>query len=224
MTKGRLKLTLASDRRLRLEDYPGAINIIELQGPPAVRCAHLSLHRTDLTFAQQCLQVVAAAEDRASVAAEAAWRSALLHYCKCFGATQHQTGRVQLSPTRIFGSESTDAMKDHRHFMTLRNQHLVHDEGTHNFCAVGTVIHAPAGAPEIANITVAVLDSASLDDRHLAKLEKLVEDALKWVIDEFNTLVDDICSMLYQSHARSELATKKALGLFYKSRPPKRAR
>jgi hypothetical protein len=84
------------------------------------------------------------------------------------------------------------------------------------------VIHAPAGSPRIAHITVAALESVSLDDQHLAKLRKLVDDALKWVVDEFNTLVDDICLMLHTSHPGSELATKKALGLFYKGRPPKR--
>jgi hypothetical protein len=126
MTNNNIKLALAEDGRLRLEDYPGAINVIELQGPPAVRCAHLSLHRLDLTFAQECLKIVVAAADRCSVATEAAWRSALLHYCKCFAAAQSQSGRAQLSPNRIFGAESASEMKDHRHLMTLRNKHLVH--------------------------------------------------------------------------------------------------
>lgn len=45
------KATLSwGGQELRLESHEGAANVIHLEGPPAARLAHLSLHRVDLEF------------------------------------------------------------------------------------------------------------------------------------------------------------------------------
>lgn len=213
-------------RDLQLLDFPGAGNVIRLEGPPATRLAHLSLHRVDLEFAQACLSVIESAprEQWHTPAIEAAWRSALLHYCKCFAPPQGGTGRSQLSATRVFGPESGQPMKDHRLMLDLRNKHLVHDEGTHNWCAVTAVI-APTGTPgNLVQVTVAAMDSVSLDHLTVPALRALVDRVHAWTRGEFEILASDIGLMLERTHAHSELLAKKALGVYYKSKPPKRGR
>lgn len=103
------KATLSwSGQELRLESHEGAANVIHLEGPPPALLEHLSLHRVDLEFAQACLTVIEATprEHWHTPAIEAAWRSALLHYCKCFAPPEGGVGRSQLSVTKILGREA----------------------------------------------------------------------------------------------------------------------
>jgi hypothetical protein len=205
------------DNTLHVEAYPGAINVIQLRGKPAVQCMHLGLHRTDLEFAQGCLEVVRGAEERYHVVSEAAWRSAMLHYCKCFAPPQGGSGRTQLSATRVFGKEDSSLMKQHRRIMDLRNTHLVHDDGTHNWCALGAVIEPIDAAPrKVRQISFAAMDSVTLNDDSLASLEQLVATALEWAKDEFQTMANGIILLLHQAFSHSDLTVKTVLELNYK--------
>lgn len=215
------KATIAwGDHGLQLQSIEGAANVIHLEGPPAARLAHLSLHRVDLDFAQACLAVIEAVrvDQRHTPTIEAAWRCALLHYCKCFAPPQGGGGRSQLSATKILGSEAGQPMKDHRLMMVLRNKHLVHDEGTHNWCNVAAVV-APAGqTPKVLGIKVAAMDSVTLDHLTVPALRKLVDAAHAWAVAEFDRMASELAATIAASYSHAELLVKDALGVKYRSR------
>jgi hypothetical protein len=212
------KVTLTwSGDELRLQDYEGAGNVIRLEGQPVARLAHLSLHRVDLEFAQACLAVIEAAplDQWLTPAIEAAWRSALLHYCKCFAPPQGGTGRSQLSATKILGREVDQRMKDHRLMVDLRNKHLVHDEGTHNWCSVAAVI-APVGtAPKVLGLKVAAVDSVSLDHLTVPTLRELVTAVHAWTVAEFDRMASELAATIASTYPHSELLAKESLGVAY---------
>lgn len=215
------KATIAwGDQGLQLQGVEGAANVIHLEGPPAARLAHLSLHRVDLEFAQACLAVIEAVpvDRRHTPAIEAAWRSALLHYCKCFASPQGGGGRSQLSATKILGREAGQPMKDHRLMVDLRNKHLVHDEGTHNWCDVAAVV-APAGqTPKILGIKVAAMDSVTLDHLSVPALRDLVNAVHAWTVVEFGRMASELAATIAASYSHAELLAKDALGVSYRSR------
>lgn len=215
------KATLTwSGQELRLESHEGAANMIQLQGTPAARLAHLSLHRVDLKFAKACLEVIEAGpiEQWHTPAIEAAWRSALLHYCKCFAPPQGGVGRSQLSANKILGTEAGQLMKDHRLMMGLRNKHLVHDEGTHNWCAVAAVV-APAGAlPKVLGIKVAAMDSVTLDHLTVPALRALVDAVHAWIVAEFEGKSAELAAVIEATYSHADLLGKQVLEVGYKGK------
>jgi hypothetical protein len=74
-----------------------AMKVVEIRGEKAQRLADLALHRADLTFAKECLAAMTEAPDEPAAIKEALWRSAIVHFGKCFGSD----ARFQLSAARF---------------------------------------------------------------------------------------------------------------------------
>ena len=74
-----------SGTAIRIEGFPDAVKLVALRGPEARRLADLALHRLDLEFAAQCLQAIYSVTPTPPVLRQAFWRSAIIHFCKCFG-------------------------------------------------------------------------------------------------------------------------------------------
>jgi hypothetical protein len=71
-----------TDTGVHIEGFPMAAKAIAVNGKQAERLAHLALHRKDLQFALDCLDRINQTSDE--VLREAAWRSAVLSFVKCF--------------------------------------------------------------------------------------------------------------------------------------------
>lgn len=174
---------------------PGAANVLHLRGGLATRFAHIALHRTDLTFANECVRLVSELQDRNTVTAEALWRCALLHYSKCFAPPKVAAGRSHLDARRVLNNEP-GAMADHAMFLEIRNKQLAHDEGTHNFWSVGAVI-APVGAPrKVDRIAALQLEGVTSGAENPAKLQALILRCAAWAEAEFNDLMVKMMSLL----------------------------
>lgn len=204
----------------RIEGADGAINAIALLGKPAARCAHMALHRMDLEFALRCVELVERCEDIHGTTAEAFWRSAVVHYCKCFAPPQSASGRAHLSANKIFGREDSQAMKDHRIIMDWRNKHLVHDEGTHNQFAVSAIIDPPGSPRRVRSVLVAALEGVLLTQETLAKLRTLSEAALAHAKQQYDLVANDIAAVLEHTVAPERLATDKTMHIGW-NRPGK---
>ena len=90
--------TMASG--IQLEGFPDGIKVIKVDGPQAQRLSDLALHRADLDFADECLNAIDhAPEHFKNVFQQALWRSAIVHYTKCFG--NHEV-RFQLSFDKVY--------------------------------------------------------------------------------------------------------------------------
>jgi len=124
-----------------LEGFPDGVKVITVDGNLARRLADLALHRSDLSFALGCLEAMERlpeAEDQ-ELTRTALWCSAVVHYVKCFGASQK---RSQLDPKKVHKGCQPVTHQVFEFFKSLRHKHIVHDENAYKQSAVGAIINA----------------------------------------------------------------------------------
>lgn len=194
------------------KDFPGAANLIRLTEGQAERLGHMAWHRTDLSFALQCIELLEnmPPEDLVdTVEAEALWRSAIVHYCKCFGAPAagSSSARRQLDAPKVHGKGSA-LLTNHWDFMRIRNKQVVHDEGVFSSSAVFALIAPPPQRPKVANVIVAATDAVSLVPSTISQMAALVRRAAQWVESEYQALVDGIAATLEQEPHENLLRTR----------------
>lgn len=168
---------------LHIEGFPDAIKLIRLDDQ-ARRISDLVLHRHDLEFADQCLDAINKVNNEPSVIKEALWRSALIHYAKCFG---NSAARFQLCSIKIYKNESPESMQVFEYFLNLRNKHVVHDENSYAQIIPGAVLNKGDKAYKIEKILCLEVHADTLGQENYSNLKLLIQKALAWVIAEFDT-------------------------------------
>lgn len=108
------------------------------------------------------------------------WRSAIMHYFKCFGGG----ARVQLQAAQVYKQSPQDALGAFDFFKSLRNKHYVHDENAYQQCVVAAVIGDGKTYRKIAGIIPLVMTVKVCTDQHVETLLRLTRIALDWVISE----------------------------------------
>ena len=125
-----------TEASFHIEGIPDAVKIITINNPKAKRLADLSLHKEDLEFADACLDALNQTNEN-PIVREALWRSAIVHYMKCFG----NGIRFQLTPKKIYKSESPEALLAFNYFKVLRNKHFIHDVNSYAQSIPGAVLN-----------------------------------------------------------------------------------
>jgi hypothetical protein len=80
----RFSITKAGDV-FHIDGFPDAVKVLRITGPKSQRLADLALHRADLDFVLECLVATSRQPDEGNVVRQALWRSAIVHFIKCFG-------------------------------------------------------------------------------------------------------------------------------------------
>lgn len=171
-----------------IEGFPDAVKAIRLSGPVARRLADLWLHKQDLDFAAECLSDINQVPDVERVRREALWRSAIVHYAKCFGTSK---SRFQLNASKILRGEPL-GLATHKFFTELRDKHVVHDENSYALCFPGAVLNRGDKSYKIEKILCFAGFIQTLNQEHWANLKLLIDKAHAWVASEF----DGICALL----------------------------
>ena len=174
--------------RLEVLGIPEAVKIVEIRGSKAQRLADLTLHRSDLRFAAECLDAARDAPAEPYVIKEALWRSAIIHFAKCF----RSDARCQLSEAKIYRSKPPEAIAAFEHAIELRNKHVVHDENSFNQCLPGAAINAGDKAYKVEKIVCLSMRVNTYDEQSWGVLRGLVDTALEWVESQF----DQLCGLL----------------------------
>lgn len=169
---------------LHIEGFPDAVKFFRLEGPKARRLADLCLHRSDLEFAAGCLKAINEVPD--GLVRTALWRSAVIHYMKCFG----DSARFQLSAEAIYKGEPPESLLAFRFFKDLRNKNMVHDENAYMQSTPGAVLNPRTSQYKIAKILCVSIEAEVLGQENYSNLELLIKKALAWVIAQFNQLCD----------------------------------
>jgi hypothetical protein len=157
---------------MRIDGFPRSIAFVEAAGRKAKRVADLTRHRLDLIFARDCLSLVQFPKETGNVSNEALWRSAIIHFAKCFGRS---SGRGALSDNAIYKSKQPEARIAFTYFRDLRNKHLVHDDNPFVQSVVGAVLNPLELSPKIEavlsiGLQVPTLDSSSESPRVFRRL------------------------------------------------------
>lgn len=181
------------DGRLQFEGFSTAIKLAQIEGEDAERLSHLLLHREDLAFAHQCTTTLQLPEIEVPVVRQALWRSAIVAWSKCFG-TSH-AGRFRLLKKDIYPTPEADVV--FRHFKALRDKHIAHDENAFAQAKPGVVIGPEAGEKKILQaVCFGMFAQTENGGTDLQNLHHLIEDAMKWVLIEIDTVGDKIADTL----------------------------
>ncbi|MGM9515960.1 hypothetical protein ACS5PK_17050 [Roseateles sp. DB2] len=181
---------------LRLEDYPDAAALVEIDGPRVPLLQSLSLHRVDLTLAGAALGFIAEHSAQGPLR-EVLWYSAVARYFKCF---QRSESRIRLEPDEVF-SEADHARGTFKYFKDLRNKHLLHDENAYSQCLVGAVINQRQAQQKIADVVSIAVNANSADQGHYESFFPLLHFTHEWVVARIEALRLEIASDLeYESY------------------------
>jgi hypothetical protein len=190
----RYKITLVDDQ-FHIEGFPDAVKAISISGiaPHLSRqLADCVLHRDDLIFSRECADLLRNTDINIPVVRESLWRSAIVHYCKCFD----QSGRIRavISSSRYL--PTGNARAGHQFFIDLRNKHLVHDENPYVQASTGAVIAPESKGYKVEKVICTSIKSITLTDENLGILDRLIGEALKWVESQFDQLCEQIREQL----------------------------
>jgi hypothetical protein len=176
-----------------VEGFPNAVRLVQIDGPKAQRLADLSLHKSDLDFAADCLAAINQVPEEPTVFATALWRSAVIHYMKCFGDSG---ARFQLSAEKIYRGEPPEALVNFQLFRDLRNKHLVHDENSYAQSVPGAVLNKGNKSYKIEKIICLKLTFEVLGQESYNNLKLLIDKAHAWVVSEFDALCEILAKEL----------------------------
>lgn len=187
---------------IHMEGFPDAVKVVKINGSEAKRLADLSLHKVDLEFADACLDAINQISDTPLVVREALWRSAIIHFVKCFG----NGARFQLSADKIYKGESSNALIVFKYFKDLRNKHFVHDENSYAQSIPGAIINNGTKGYSIEKIICFSAFGATLEQNNYNNLKLLIEKAMVWVVSEFDRLCELLTAKLEQERYEDLLA------------------
>lgn len=190
----------------RIRGYPNAVKAIPISGRAAKQLADIALHKTDLRFALECLEGINQLPKEPYFLRQALWRSAVIHFIKCFGQNK---SRSSLSFSKVYRAEP-GAREPFEYFKNLRNKHFVHDENSYAQCLPGAILNREGAPNKIARVVTLGVLSESICQTNFSNLYKLIHHANEWVISRYDDLCNDIASSL-ESQPYTELFTREPI-------------
>lgn len=199
-----------TDTGFQIEGFPEAVKVVYISGPKARRLADLALHKADLDFAGESLEAINLVPGEPYVIRQALWRSAIVHFLKCFGVSN---ARFSLAEKKIYKGNAA-ALEAFRYFDDLRNKHVVHDENSYTQCLPGAILNKKDHDHKIEKIICFSAIGETLEQENYENLHLLIEVAKKWVVDQFNKLCEILTEELeaesYDAlHNREPIVYKK---------------
>lgn len=183
---------------IKIEGLPDAVKAIRLDGHLARRLSDLWLHKVDLDFAADCLNAIDGFPSTGGVTCQALWRSAIVHYAKCFGTSN---ARIQLNALKVFRGHSL-LLEDHKFFADLRNKHVVHDENSYALCVPAAILNRGDKNNKIEQILCLAGFIQTLSHENWSRLKLLVTQAHEWVATEFDCVHARLKTELEQQEYR----------------------
>ncbi|MHB8069714.1 MAG: hypothetical protein ACYDIC_17615 [Desulfobaccales bacterium] len=171
-----------------VEGFPNAAKLIRISGPNSKRLADLFLHKSDLDFAQKCLEAINYVPDEPMAMRQGLWRSAIVHFLKCFGNSR---ARSQLSSKKVYKGD-IQGLEIFAYFESLRNKHVIHDENSYAQCIPGAVLNKREHPYKIEKIVCLSQIVETLMQENYSNLHLLIQKAKVWAVSEF----DKLCEIL----------------------------
>jgi len=178
---------------IHIEGFPDAVEVLRLKGRKYQRLADLALHLDDLSFALGCLEAINDIPEANFLARQALWRSAVVHYIKCFGSNK---GRPSSLRSRKIYKNDTNGLEFYRYFKSLRDKTVVHDDNAFTQCHVGAVLNKQEQTHKIAKVICFSSLVVTLDQANYNNLHRLITIARDWVVERHDELCAEITDVL----------------------------
>lgn len=166
---------------VEVHGIPDAAKVIAIDGPKVKRLADLVLHRSDLQFAKDCLESIQLNINLSHTIQEALWRSAIVHFIKCFGNGE----RFQMDAHSVY-KRHTGALVAFNYFKDLRNKHIIHDENSYAQSIPGAVLNHGNKSYSVERITCLDTLAMTLEQGNFSNLAQLIQIAHNWVESDYN--------------------------------------
>ena len=189
-----------------IEGFPDSVKVIRIKGPEARKLADLALHKADLNFALECLDQINGMPEIGHVLRQALWRSAVVHFMKCFGDSK---SRVRLVPRNVYKGDP-EAMEVFRYFKSMRDKHLIHDENSYTQCLRGAVINKKDMDHKIAKIVCLSVIGDTLGQANYSNLHLLISRAREWIVPRFDTICNALSAEL-ESNSYEALVAQQGI-------------
>lgn len=192
---------------LEIRGIPDGAKAIQLTGDRARNVADLGLHMRDLRFALDCLDAINEVPLEWPVVRKALWRSALVHFYKCFGKSK---SRVQLDVGEVYAGEDDSIFGGFEHYRHLRNKHVVHDENSYTQGIPGAVLNDGQKAYKVEKVVCFMAEIMSVTQENWSNLRLLASKAHGWVVREFDRATAELTAEL-ETLSYEELAAHEPL-------------
>lgn len=189
---------------LHIEGFPDAVKVIQIDSPDAIRLSDLALHKLDLEFADRCLEAINTVPEEPHVIRESLWRSAIIHFLKCFGNSK---ARFRLTTDEVLRGEPPEAIEAFKYFKSLRDKHLVHDENSYAQSIPGAVLNNGSKDYKIEKIVCFSASSVTLEQGSYGNLKLLIGRSQFWVTREFDQLCEKLTEALEKETYTTLLAS-----------------
>lgn len=189
----RLQVTVRNER-FEIEGFPEAAKAITFDSPRLKKLSHYWLHHLDLEFAAACLKDLNSGKPIKATTSEALWRSALVHYFKCFGKSK---SRSSLDAGRIL-KRTENGIVVHKQLKALRDKHIVHDENPFSSVTAGVILNRAGMRRKIAKVVCVSNHLQTLNQETWNHLRLLIETTNIWVMDQFDRLCENLTRELEQ--------------------------
>lgn len=196
---------------LVLHGLPAVVKTIQLEGPLARQLADLTLHQTDLHFANECLDAINIVPSEPPAIREGLWRSAIVHVMKCFGSS---ASRSSLPEKKVLKGQPPEAMMVFEYFKNLRHKFLVHDENAWSQALPCAGLNDGSKDQKVEGIVCLGLTAQTLEQSNYANLKLLVRISLLWTGSQFD---------IVKSQIKTELEGKSYEDLIQRDSPLYRA-
>lgn len=194
-----------TDAGFQIEGFPDAVKVVRIEGPQAKRFADLTLHKSDLEFADECLAAINKVPEQPWVLRQALWQPAVIHYMKCFG----DSARFQLSSSKIYKGNPS-ALEAFAYFKTIRNKHFIHDENSYAQSISGAILNGRDKPYKIEKIVCFSAVAETLEQGNYNNLHLLIGTARTWVTGEADNLCKNLTTEL-EAKSYDELLKREAL-------------
>ncbi|MGH2500759.1 MAG: hypothetical protein ACRDF0_11825 [Candidatus Limnocylindria bacterium] len=184
-----MDISLTPRGGVHIEGFPDAVKVIALAPASSRETCDLALHIQDLDFAMNCLAAINGQTEW--LLREALWRSAIVHFFKCFG----DSVRSRLLPEKVYSGDP-EGLEVFRYFRDLRNKHFVHDENLYAHCVGGAILNRQSMDHKIAKVVSLALRGETLDQEHWSNLRLLVERARSWVTTQYELVCSRVAEEL----------------------------
>jgi len=189
-----------------IEENSGIVKSVEITGINASKLFELALSFDDLEVAWYAIAKAEEIGESDSIVKELLWKSAVLHYIKCFGGDR----RNPLILGEVYGTAVKSATECHEYFKLLRNKFLIHDENVYTMGGVTALINDGTKINKIERIDCNIILSQTSDSQHIDTLKMLISTSLKWVDTSIAKLKEDL-RLEFELKSYAELAAYPGL-------------
>ena len=177
---------------LCVHEIPDAVKLIKINNFKSKRLADFGLHKSDLGFAESCLDELNKVNPKNIVVRQSLWRCAIVSFIKCFGSSR---ARGQLNEKKIWKGNDL-ALTNFYYFRNLRNKYFIHDENAYSQSLPGAAINNGNKPYKIEKIICTICLAETIGQDNYNNLHLLIKTAKEYVIKEFDVLCNNLTKEL----------------------------